>query len=312
MIERMFANEREVLPKNFESMVPGPVLAAFLSVLDRSRLNGHDLVRVIIARERQVAHEQAEVMADMAELAHCPPGLADSGPDRSFEEFESTSDELRAALRLTRRAAEFRVELAMRLRKRLPLVWESLLAGEIDLHRARTIVEETNHLSEETARVAVNRIIGSAPELTTGQLSARLRRLCLELEPAEVEERFRSAVDDRRVLIQSTVDGTADLHAYGLPLVRAAAIGSRLNAYAMSAKSADDDRTMDQRRADVLADLLEGVDTEGSSTRVGTVDIRVDLATLTGLAETSGELGGYGPVVADLARQVAIDQVDGE
>lgn len=34
------------------------------------------------------------------------------------------------------------------------------------------------------------------------------------------------------------------------------------------------------------------------------VDITVDLSTLLGLSETPGELGGWGPVVADLARQV--------
>jgi hypothetical protein len=34
----------------------------------------------------------------------------------------------------------------------------------------------------------------------------------------------------------------------------------------------------------------------------GTVDITVDLRTLLGLTEEPGELGGWGPVIADIAR----------
>jgi hypothetical protein len=42
------------------------------------------------------------------------------------------------------------------------------------------------------------------------------------------------------------------------------------------------------------------------------VDITVDLHTLSGLAEYPGELSGYGPVIADIARPVAERQHDAE
>ena len=38
------------------------------------------------------------------------------------------------------------------------------------------------------------------------------------------------------------------------------------------------------------------------------VDIQVDLDTLAGLYESPGELAGYGPVIADIARQVTDQQ----
>jgi hypothetical protein len=41
------------------------------------------------------------------------------------------------------------------------------------------------------------------------------------------------------------------------------------------------------------------------------VDLTIDLATLMGMAEHPGELGGWGPVVADIARQVTDRQRDG-
>ena len=42
------------------------------------------------------------------------------------------------------------------------------------------------------------------------------------------------------------------------------------------------------------------------------MDITVDLATLTGLSEVPGEIPGWGPVIADIARQVALANEGGE
>jgi hypothetical protein len=70
---------------------------------------------------------------------------------------------------------------------------------------------------------------------------------------------------------------------------------------------------MDQLRADVVLDILDpmrGHDAPRSSQ--GTIVMTVDLATLAGLAESAGDLGGYGPVIADIARQVADTAREGE
>jgi len=49
--------ERMYLPDGLAGMAPGPELAVVLAGLDRRRLNGHDLVIVMAAQARQVAHE---------------------------------------------------------------------------------------------------------------------------------------------------------------------------------------------------------------------------------------------------------------
>ena len=67
-------------------------------------------------------------------------------------------------------------------------------------------------------------------------------------------------------------------------------------------------RTMDQRRADILIDILDG--TTGTPGAGGGVDIITDLVSLAGLSDASGDLNGYGPVIADIARQVADQQQD--
>ena len=59
----------------------------------------------------------------------------------------SAAAEIRAALRLTRRAADAELSLALDLRHRLPRVWRLLAAGDIDWRRARVITYGTAHLT---------------------------------------------------------------------------------------------------------------------------------------------------------------------
>jgi hypothetical protein len=72
-----------------------------------------------------------------------------------------------------------------------------------------------------------------------------------------------------------------------------------------------DGRLLDQIRADILMDLLEGHHVEGV-TGGGAVEVRVDLTTLLDLDERAGEIPGWGPVVSDIARQIVQRQSDGK
>ena len=58
---------------------------------------------------------------------------------------------------------------ALDLRDGLPQVADALSSGLIDQRRARTIVYQTTHLDDDTARAVTGRIIDEAPHLTTGQ-----------------------------------------------------------------------------------------------------------------------------------------------
>ena len=87
------------LPEELEEMAAGAGLAETLEALDRRRLNGYDLVRMMQARARLISHLQAEWLADMVELSYAPAGSPDSPPHRQQIPDEFTPDELRAALR---------------------------------------------------------------------------------------------------------------------------------------------------------------------------------------------------------------------
>ena len=304
MIERMF--ESEGLPAGLATMQPGPVLGALLSSVDRVALNGHELVTLARVRARQVAHNQAELYADMVEISYCPPGGPTSGVERLDDIDEFASDELRAALTLTRRAAESELDMAWRLRERLPRVWDALHAGVIDARRARTFVHGTGHLDPDTARKVVAQVVDKAPKLTTGQLAALLRRLCVEVDPDQAKKEYQHAVADRRVVAEPNLDGTAALHGINLPPDRVNVIRDRINTLAKTLRGPNEARSIDQLRADVFLDLLEG-NTSTTGGKRGVVDIHVDLATLAGLVDKPGEIPGWGPVIADIARQIAID-----
>jgi Domain of unknown function (DUF222)/HNH endonuclease len=302
---------RQVMPDDLEGIPPGPRLAAILAGADRTRLNGHDVVRLMQSHKRLAAHYEAASLADMVEVAHCPAGDAVSPVERSSDQEEFASDDIRAALRLTRSSAENQLGFAMELRERLPQVWELLTTGLIDLARAKTIVYGTSHLSGQTAREVVDRILDRAPNLTTGQLAARIRRLCVEADPDEAKSRYQDAVDQRRIVTQADVDGTAGLFGLNLPPHRVSAVTRRINKIARGLKHSDDPRTADQIRADVFLDLLAGVGLSNAGSRA-IVDIRVDMATLMGTDDNAAEIPGFGPVIADIARKVVQEQQDAE
>ena len=190
--------ERECVPEGLADMPPGPELAAVLAGIDRSRLNGHDLVIVIRARMRQRAYDDAELLADVAEVAYCTQGGPDAAVVRDDAPFEFAADEIRAALTLTRRAAETLLDLGVTLRERLPEVWEALGRGDIDLRRARIMVYGTDHLDEEVARRVAKEVLVEAAGLTTGQIAARLRRSCVDVDPDDAQRRYETAVEERR------------------------------------------------------------------------------------------------------------------
>jgi hypothetical protein len=306
IIERMFDMAvRPGIPASLDEVEPGPALAGWMSSLDVHRVSGADRVTVLRAYRRLASHFAALAYEAMEAVVE------------EFEEedgdlaaaVEAAAAEIRAALRLTRRGADGELFFALELRRRLPQVWDLLVRGVIDLRRARVVAHGTGHLPDATARSVVAEVAGVAGRLTTGQLAARIRRLCLAVDPDEGRRRYQQAVAERRVVSEPTPAGSVNLLGLDLPAGRAAAVMRRVGVLARHLKVKGETRTMDQLRADVFLDLLDGSAEGDGSGAVGvvrgSVDLQVDLATLAGLSEAPGEVAGIGPVIADVARQVA-------
>jgi hypothetical protein len=106
------------------------------------------------------------------------------------------------------------------------------------------------------------------------------------------------------IVCEQTDAGTANIHATDLSADKANAAMCRINRLAHTAKRHGDRRGIDQIRADIFLDLLNGSHQEGSSSGTAVVDVRVDLTTLLGLDDQPGEIPGWGPVIADVTRQL--------
>ena len=299
------------IPAGLDGLPAGPFLAAVLSSICVGDLSGHDRVVVLRARRRMVSHYQAQVYADMASVSDYLE--ADFAGDLELAS-DATAAEIRAALRLTRRAADHhQLDLAVTLRDRLPNLWVVFERGDLDGPRVTTIVRGTEHLSESAARTVADLILPDAVDLTTGQIAARLRKLCIEADPDQAASRYDTAVADRHVELRPNPDGTAWLAGYDLPPDRAAHAVDRINRLAQKLRGNGETRTIDQLRADVFLDLLcHGTHPADTGKKPkGSVHITVDLTTLTQLANHAGDLAGYGPVIADIARQTTHQQRNG-
>jgi hypothetical protein len=141
------------------------------------------------------------------------------------------------------------------------------------------------------------------------QLKRRVRRTVLALDPSTAEQRHERALADRRVEYHPGDDGMATLTAL-LPAPEAQLIYTRLTA-ATGLLPAQDARTRDQQRADLLVDaMLSGLPLDALPTVQGrrpSIQITVSADTLLGMNDQPAHLTGYGPITAGSARRLAAD-----
>ena len=258
---------RHALPEDMEIEAPGGRLGAMLAAVgDRSVLDGSDLVMLARARGRQIAHLQAQLMADLVAIAgRCVPRVSEPAPGsgRRAEPVDHAVDEIAAAMRWTRTATIGQLDLAERLVGGLPRVHAAMLAGAVDWPKAKLLADGVSGLDPEVADEVLGRVLPVAAQRTTGHLRARLSKLVMQADPDAARRRYRRGLKGRRVEHGQESDGTARLAGRWLPAARAAAANSRIQAIADWLKDAGDARTVDQIRADVLLDLLQGLPVPG-------------------------------------------------
>ncbi len=291
---------------------PGPVLAAALDPLVCGDLTDYEVVDALVAWDRMVSWATARQAELVAELAHrrCLVGVHEGErTPRRDDVDEFAADELAVHLRLTKRAAEARLAFALGM-ERLPRTAGALRVGQIDARRAAVIAESVLLLSDAAAATVEARVLPRAPEQTTGQLRGCCARAVIRTDPGAADRRNQVAYRERAAVLTPLPDGMAEL------LVRLRAdtavavwavldTAARQPSRAGAAGAAADDRTMDARRADALADLvLGGVAADaatGPHLRVLVTAVGVEGSGTSKAAEPA-ELAGYGPLPPALTR----------
>ncbi|GAA4566222.1 HNH endonuclease signature motif containing protein [Planotetraspora kaengkrachanensis] len=248
--------ERQMIPEGLAEMAPGPELAAALAELDLARLSGYDAVVVMQAYGRLEAHVQARKATVMAEVGLYVPAPGDMTKMAVPDKY--SADEIRAALTLTRRAAEREYAFAHALAARLPAVRDALNAGQIDKPRALVFCDWLEDVPADLARAVADHLLPAAGRHTTSELKDKIKRLLLAADPSWARRRYERALQRRRVEGTLLPDGTAGITGHQLPLDQAAAAITRVDAIAQQAKRAGLHIPIDHIRTDIFLGLLDG------------------------------------------------------
>src|SRR5262245_26620953 len=270
------------LPAGLADMPPGPGLSTVLATVDRTRLSAAQLAILAAARARQIAHDQAGLLADAVALAAIPW----HGPGRGTREQEDdfAADQVAFALTMSRWGAHKLLNLGEILLHKLPMVYEALAAGRIDYPRAAVYASELWLLDADQARRIATDTLAKAPTWTPSQLRDRLKYRAHKADPSLIKRRHTQSVTDRRVHVGLDTEGTAQLTGRNLPPDRAAAADNWIDRLARAAKADGDTRTLEQLRADAMLDLLAGL----------TFQLHPSTDPLTTAADTGNEPVGAG------------------
>lgn len=336
------------VPNGLPGIPTGPQLCARLAPIELGAVPDERLIELLGAQSRQLAYQQSQLWAVMAEIAQRDPmpDLPVGARWTAEQIFESAVDEIRAELRLTRRSARRELEHADAVAS-LPRVAQALADGLIDRTRAIVLADGCVDLTEAQAGVLLEMLLGEAGRLTATGLAEQVRRVAVGLDPAWAERRYRQAVRERRVIGYLNRDGSATVSAQYLPAEHAAAACARVDSLADAAKRAGAGAKIDHLRAELFLGLLDGrfhdmaesaivaellrqfpgstagkerqaaeirlpVQMPSAARTPPGVELRVGLGTLLGIDEQPGEIAGWGPVPASVARDVAAHQRKGQ
>jgi hypothetical protein len=318
--------------RRFSTLRPGPRLSRRLAAVRLADVPDDAVPDLLHAEVRQLANQQARVWAAMAEVYRRAP--LELSPDQRFD---FAVDQIVAELLVSRLAAERELEHALTLNS-LPALAAALRSGQLDRSRTVMLLEVLTHLTPDHREKLLAEVLPDAASVTVATLRARVQRVAMALDPAWAEQRYRKALRRQKVVRYLNEDGTVTLSAENLSAEEALAAYARLTAVAWAAKRAGAHATLDRLRAALCVGLFDGrfegfhapqiiaalvaqfpkPESDVAATAVpestveSGVELRVGIATLMGLDEKPGEVAGFGPVIAPVARSLAERQRRGE
>ncbi|WP_298943251.1 HNH endonuclease signature motif containing protein [uncultured Microbacterium sp.] len=292
--------------------------------------------RVIAARKARAAADAAEIRALAEAMELAARRQAALGPVSSRQSdlpVREIAAELAAAVRASDRTVQARLGDAADVVARFARAVEALAAGGIDRGHLVAITEAGGRISDDEARAVFEEAaLSVCRRETPGRARPILRVLAQQIDPIAAQERHDTAAGERRAWVTDGDDGMADL-TLRAPAVIAHGAFDRATQIAhaiIDARHADtaereavaqgadasptrDTRTLNQIRADVLADLLltgHATPAESDGTIpvaeaiVARVQITIPAATIEG-GDAPAELAGSGPLDAESARCLA-------
>jgi hypothetical protein len=189
---------------------------------------------------------------------------------------------------------------------RAPSVWAVFREGEISAQNASCVADVLETLPTDLqadGRVAARAL--ELADLVPTRFRERLRAFRDRVHPESQRERHERARAARRAWLDHDIDGMAWLGVH-LTSVDAETAWQRVDGIARRLATCDDEsRTLDQLRADALADILTGRNDPATESRV-IVGVLVPVLTLLGEDDAPATLDGRIPIDAETARRLAV------
>ena len=272
---------------------------------------------------RANARTEAALARVFAKAAHVGARRVAELPSPSSREaelpFRALAAELGAAMNMSDRTVQRRMNDAAVLDESFPATFAAWDEGRVTGGHVAVIMEHGTPLTDPEARAVFEReALVRAEGTTPGRLASSLARLAESLQPRTMTERHQEARASRGACVRDIGDGMAEFISTQ-PAVLAHAMHDRITQQAKAIKDADptDARTVDQIRADLVADMVltttPTVETGagfsdgfgGLGAIRGIVNVTVPALALAGVTDEPAELVGRCPIDPDTARQLA-------
>ena len=219
------------------------------------------------------------------------------------DEKEWAREEVACELRWSPDYAKCRLMQATHLVEKLPKLLDVHEAGKVSDAHVGAATDLTYGLDTAVIAKVEDHVLERAPEQTVSQFRASVRRAIARVDARKVEQRHAEAKAQRLVHCVQQSDGMAGIWSTHTA-ADAEAMYARLTALA---KTLPDERTMDQKRADTLRDLVLGRTQAGTPARGGRIQVLMSQATADRTSDEPGELAGYGPIPASQCRELLAD-----
>ncbi|SDM49904.1 HNH endonuclease signature motif containing protein [Allokutzneria albata] len=251
--------------------------------------------------EDDVVAAYAAIGKAVAEFASTLMKLYD---DLDPEVQQYAGDVLMPLLRVSQVKGNKLVDRAMSLVEH-PVVLEALAEGRLDEGKALMIIDQVSVLDAANQAIAKPVLINHAATHNYTASQRYARRFILKLDAEAALRRHEEKRKQRLVEKFNLDDGMCSLRVV-LPALDAALAFDRIDRIARALPK--DDRTLDQKRSDVAADLLMGKDTPAPQGEV-CVNLTMPITNILGLTKDPVMLAGYGPLPAPIVADVAANGI---
>ena len=212
------------------------------------------------------------------------------------------AEQIAYARKISPATAARQLTTAQALTREMRKTYVLLAVGAISAWVATLVARETVVLDPpERARVD-SQLAPDLPAMSPREAETAARRLCIEADPQAAVRHASKARKDRRVSLRPAPDTMAVLSAL-VPVEQGVAAWASLDSHARTLRATGDPRSLDQLRSDTLIERINGQ----PSADIVPVEIRLIMPvdSLLDEGDEAATLDGFGPIPADVARDIA-------